>query len=208
MKNVIFPLLIAVIGTSCGAVDSAKEKATTSLTESIIEKATGEKVGMPDASNVEKNKVHVKLKIGDEDLESKFNGAFGSITGSKETIAITAQLDKDNTMYSVVFGFTAPDLTTIKPIIGSVNSKNESEPKFTFAVSTFSETGVESMISNEAVGEIISLNDQKAVIKIKGKISEAQYTNEPSKWKAIEGTVELEYPVFTTVGVDKKDLEY
>lgn len=208
MKKLLFPLVLAILGASCGAVDSAKEKASTSLAESMIEKATGQKVDMPDANNVKKNKVYVKLKMGDEDLEAKFKEAFGSITGSKETIAITAQVEKDQKATALMLSFTGKDLTQLKPIKGSVDSKNESEAKMMIMLSTYSENGVESIIAKEGTAEIVSISDNKIVIKIKGKMCEAQDIETPAKWKDIEGTVVFDYPVFTTLGIKKNEIQY
>ena len=157
-------MLLLLLASSCSSISDSKDAASTSLAESILEKATGQKLDMADAKNLEKIKIFVKLQVGSENLESVFEGAVANVTGSKETIVISAIKEVDNQQLSLMIGFTATDLTTMRPIKGSINTEDPSEANLMISLATISENGIETMISKEGFAEIVSINDNKVVV--------------------------------------------
>lgn len=183
----------------------AKNKAATSVLEKSIEAVSGKKIDVADVDNIEKNKSEVDLVLDGENIRKSFENGFGSITASKETIAITIA-GGENQQDNILLGFTGKDLTTERPIKGRM-SKSENSG-FSFSMMKVNDNGAETLLSFEAEGEIISMNEAKTVIKVKGSLASTLDADNPEKWKHYEGTITLNYPVFQAIGNTKEDFTY
>lgn len=182
-----------------------KNKAGSSLVEKTIEAATGKKVGTLDVNHIEDNNAIVDITIGDENLQDHFKKGFGSITASKETIAITIA-GGENGQDNILMGFTGKDLNAERPIKGKmVKGENDG---FTFSITRVTNNAMDVQLSFEAEGEIVSLQKDKIVIKVKGKTGSSSDAENPDKWKPYEGTITLNYPVFQALGSSKEDFIY
>ncbi|WP_313029295.1 hypothetical protein [Soonwooa sp.] len=203
MNKILLTLFGAsLILSGCGDTGN---KAGTSLVEKTIEAATGNKVDALDVNHIEDNNAVVDVTIGDENLQDHFKKGFGSITASKETIAITiAQVD--NGQDNILIGFTGKDLTALRPIAGKmVKGENDG---FTFSITRVTDNAMDVQLSFEAEGEIVSLQKDKIVIKVKGKTGSSADAENPEKWKSYEGTITMNYPVFQALGSEKEDFIY
>lgn len=203
MKKIILTLSCALlILPGCG---DTSNKASTSLIEKTIEAATGKKVDALDVNHIEDNNAVVAITIGDENLQDHFKKGFGSITASKETIVITIA-GGENGQDNILMGFTGKDLTAEDPIKGKmVKGENDG---FTFSITKVTDNVMDVQLSFEAEGEIVSLQKDKIVIKIKGKTGSSSDAENPDKWKSYEGTITLNYPVFQALGSSKEDFIY
>lgn len=183
----------------------AQNKVGTSLVEKSIEAATGKKIDMADVSNLEDNNAVVDVTVGDENLKDHFKKGFGSITASKETIAITIA-GGENGQDNILIGFTGKDLSAERPIKGKMaTGENDG---FTFSMMKATDGGMDTQLSFEAEGEILSLQKDKIVIKIKGKTGSSMDAENSDKWKSYEGTITLNYPVFQAIASSKEDFTY
>lgn len=203
MNKIFLTLSCAsLILSGCG---DTSNKAGTSLVEKTIEAATGKKVDALDVNHIEDNNAIVDITIGDENLQDHFKKGFGNITASKETIAITIA-GGENGQDNILIGFTGKDLTTERPIKGKmVKGENDG---FTFSITRVTDNAMDVQLSFEAEGEIVSLQKDKIVIKIKGKTGSSMDPENPEKWKPYEGTITLNYPVFQALGSKKEDFVY
>jgi len=203
MNKIFLTLSCAsLILSGCG---DTSNKAGTSLVEKTIEAATGKKVDALDVNHIEDNNAIVDITIGDENLQDHFKKGFGNITASKETIAITIA-GGENGQDNILIGFTGKDLTTERPIKGKmVKGENDG---FTFSITRVTDNAMDVQLSFEAEGEIVSLQKDKIVIKIKGKTGSSMDAENPEKWKPYEGTITLNYPVFQALGSEKEDFLY
>lgn len=207
MKKVMKKLMLTIpcfLLLSAGCQE-AKNSVSTSLAEKSIEAATGKKIDMADADHIEDNNAVVDIIIGDENQKKHFKKGFGSITASKETIAITIS-GGENGQDNMLLGFTGKDLTADRPIKGKM-IKGENAG-FTFSIMKVTNNGMDAQLSFEAEGEIISLQKDKIVIKVKGKIGGSIDAENPDKWKSYAGTITLNYPVFQALGSTKEDFLY
>lgn len=187
------------------ACKDAKNKAATSVLEKSIEAVSGKKIDMADVDNIEKNKSEVDLVLDGKNISDNFKNGFGSITASKETIAITIN-GGENGQGNILLGFTGKDLTTERPIKGKI-SKGENSG-FTFSMMKVNDNGAETFVSFEAEGEIIAISEAKTVIRVKGSLSSTLDADSPEKWKHYEGTITLNYPVFQAIGNTKEEFMY
>lgn len=207
MKNIILPFLLITTGTACNFISEKKNEAASSLTEGIIEKATGQKMDAPDVNNVDKNKVLVQVTVGGEDIGNRFRDGQGSVTASKESMAITINKQEgSSTVHSLVLGFTGTDLTKLKPIKGHEDSDSNDEARFTFSISTITENGMSVMLSQKAYGEIRTLNDNTVFIAVNGEMAAPQDVEDPGKWQSFEGSIEIQFPLYTTLGISKEEI--
>jgi len=198
-------LTIACFLLLLAGCQEAKKKATTSILEKSIEAVSGKKMDVADLDNIEKNNAVVDVTIDDENLQDHFKKGFGNITASKETIAITIA-GGENGQDNILLGFTGKDLTAEKNIKGKmVKGENAG---FTFSIMKVTDNGMDAQLSFEAEGEIISLQKNKVVIKVKGKTGSSADAEKPENWKSYEGTITLNYPVFQALDSSKEDFVY
>ena len=198
-------IAIGMVIFSCNKLEEKKNEASTSLIENVLEAATGNEIDALDVDNIEKNSSVVEVEIDGVNIQKDFENGFGSITASKETIAITIA-GGENGQDNILLGFTGKDLTSEKPIKGKmVKGENAG---FTFSMMKVVGNNMEALISMEAEGEIISMNAEKTVIRIKGSLSTTLDAENPENWKKYEGTITLNYPVFQALGSSKDDFTY
>lgn len=205
MKKTTIIIAIGMILFSCNKLEDKKKEVSTSLIEKTLEATTGNEYDALDVNTIDKNNSVVEVEIDGKNISKDFENGFGSITASKETIAITiagGENDQDN----ILLGFTGKDLTTERPIKGKmVKGENAG---FTFSMMKVVDNNMEALISMEAEGEIISMNTEKTVIQVKGSLSSTMDAENPEKWKKYEGTITLNYPVFQAIGSSKEYFIY
>lgn len=195
--------LLVLVG--CSEVKEKKNEAATSLMQKTIEAATGKKVDALNVNHIEDNNAVVAITIGDENLQDHFKKGFGNITASKETIAITIS-GGENGQDNILMGFTGEDLTAERPIKGRmVKGENDG---FTFSITRVTDNAMDVQLSFEAEGEIVSLQKDKIVIKVKGKTGSSSDAENPDKWKSYEGIITLNHPIFQVFGSSKEGFIY
>ena len=79
---------------------------------------------------------------------------------------------------------------------------------FTFSITKVTNNAIYMQLSFEAEGEIVSIQKDKVVIKIKGKTGSSSDTENPEKWKSYGGIITLNYPVFQALESSKEDFIY
>lgn len=209
MKNLLLLSLIIFFLTSCNFIEEKKNDLGSSVTEKILEKASGySDIDIADANDLDKNKVVVDIQLNGKNLQDKFKNSFGNITASKESIAITITNNLEGFSDNILLGFTAKDLTASKPIKGNMQSDDSNQTTFQFSLSHASENGMDIKLSQEASGEIIQLTDKKVIIKVSGKLYSMENFETPEKWENYSGTITMEYPAYITMGFKKEDLNY
>lgn len=201
-KNILTLSCVLLMLSGCS---DAKKEASSSMAEKAIEAISGNKIDAADAKHIEDNNAVVDITLGGENLQNHFRKGFGSITASKETMAITIARG-ENGQDNILIGFTGKDLTAERPIKGKM-VKGEMDG-FTFSIMKATESGMDVQLSFEAEGEIVSLQKDKIVIKVKGKTGSQLDAENPEKWKDYEGTITLNYPVFQALGSPKEDFIY
>ena len=204
-KTVIVLSLSLLVLIGCSKLKESKNEAATSLIEKAAEAISGQKMDALDVNHLEDNHAVVDITVGDENLQDHFKKGFGNITATKETIAI-AIAGGENGQDNILIGFQGKDLTAERPIKGKM-IKGENAG-FTFSMTKVTDSGMDVQLSFEAEGEIISLQKDKVVIKVKGKTGSSMDAESPDKWKPYEGTIILNYPVFQAVGSSKEDFTY
>ncbi|TJZ61492.1 hypothetical protein FAZ15_09890 [Sphingobacterium olei] len=185
--------------------NDAKNRFTTSIVEKSIEAISGQKIDIADANDIEKNEAEVNITLHGENLKNYFKKGFGSVTASKETIAITIA-GGENGQDNILIGFTGKERIASHPIKGKmVMGHNDG---FTFSITKATDNGIDMQLSFEAEGEIVSMQKDKVIIKVKGKTGSSSDAESPEKWKSYEGTITLNYPVFQALGSSKEKFIY
>ncbi|MFC2185760.1 hypothetical protein ACFCT7_00490 [Fulvivirgaceae bacterium LMO-SS25] len=195
--------LLVLVG--CNEVKEKKNQTATSLIEKATEVISGTKFDALDINRIEDNNAIVDITVGGENLQDHFKKGFGNITASKETIAITIT-GGENGQDNILIGFTGKDLTIERPIKGKM-VKGEIDG-FTFSITKVTDNSMDVQLSFEAEGQIIFLQKDKVVIKVKGKMGSSADAENPDKWKPYEGNITLNYPIFQALGSSKEDFIY
>lgn len=200
MRNVIWIVIVFCIA-GCNSNEGKK----TSAFETVLEKATGVDTDMDNINNSEKNKADIDIADDGLNLNERFKNGFATITAAKEVISLTIT-DKENGQDNILIGFTGTDLTKMRPIKGRMNTSGENS--MSFSTANYKNNEADMMMAFDVEGEIISLRPEKTVIRLKGNIGYTQDAQHPEKWKAFEGTVTLNYPVFQALGSAREDFVY
>lgn len=198
-KEITLAVMLSLFG--CGRVEEKKN----SLVESVIKQATGIDADIDNILESTENRARVELKDSGLDLNQRFKNGFATITVSKETIAITISADNSG-QDNILIGFTGKDLTRLRPIKGELAKSGENS--MSFSTMNYRDNNMEMMTSFNMSGEIVSLNLEKTVIEINGNIGYPSDAESRDKWKHIEGTIELNRPVFQSLGSAKEDFMY
>ena len=200
MRNLI--LFVIVFGVA-GCNSNEEKKA--SAWETVLKKTTGIDTDMDNLKNSEKNKVEIDIADDGLNLKERFKNGFATITAAKEVISLTIT-NEENGQDHILIGFTGTDLTQMRPIKARMNTNGENSMSFSMA--NYKNNEADMMMAFDVEGEIISLKPEKAVIRLKGNIGYMADDQHPEKWKAFEGTLTLNYPVFQALGKDRKDFVY
>lgn len=212
MKNYkakILCLSWAAIFTACNAIEEKKNDLARSVTETALEKVTGvSDIDIADESHADKNEVIVDVIVNGKNLKENFKTAFGAVTANQEGLAITVTQEAENTTYSLLCGFTGKNLAGFKPLKGSLQTDNDEQIKFQFSLMRMTSIGMETKMSQEAYGEIMKLSDEEVIVKVSGKLALPENFETPGKWESYSGVVTIKYPVYTSIGISKSDLNY
>lgn len=209
MKKYIIFILFPSLGlASCNFISEKKKDLSKELSETIIEKTTGQKIDAPNTENAEKTKVKVDLNLDGENLASTYQNASANIviTAAGITFLINTA-EQEKSAQNIMIGITQDDIASAaKPFKGSLNNDPANKPQFSLAVASFSSDEILSYIAKDGAIEIVSFNDNKVEIKVNGKVSTG--SDDPSKWKPLEGTITIDYPVIVGWGEKKSTVTY
>lgn len=195
---------LIVIGFCIAGCGSNKEKNSSAL-ETVLINATGIDTDMDNLKNSGKNKADIDIKDNGLNLNERFRNGFATITAAKEVIALTIT-NEEGGQDNILIGFTGTDLTQIRPIKGKMNSNGDNS--MSFSTANYKNNEADMMMAFDVEGEIASLKADKTVIRLKGNMGYASDAQSPEKWKAFEGTITLNYPVFQALGIAKEDFVY
>lgn len=200
MKKIM--LLLSVLGIAgCNTIEEKKSAAL----ESVLQKTAGIDTDMDNLKNSGKNKADMNITDDGLNLNERFKNGFGTVTATKESIALTIT-NEEGGQDNILIGFTGTDLTQMRPIKGKMNTGGENS--MSFSTANYKNNEADMMMAFDVEGAILSLKPEKTVIRLKGNIGYTQDAQHPEKWKAFEGTVTLNYPVFQALGNAKEDFFY
>lgn len=200
MRNIILFVIVF-----CVAGCNSNEERKTSALETVLKKTTGIDTDLNNLNNSEKNKAEIDIADDGLNLKERFKNGFATITAAKEVISLTIT-NEENGQDHILIGFTGTDLTQMRPIKGRMNTNGENS--MSFSTANYKNNEADMMMAFDVEGEIISLKPEKTVIRLKGNIGYTADIQHPEKWKAFEGTLTLNYPVFQALGKDRKDFVY
>jgi hypothetical protein len=197
---ILFSLLLVCSG--CGE----KKKEPSALTaERAVDALSGKEPYTRDGGNIERNNVDIDVLLDGENIGARFKDGFGSIVANRDEIVITVNATGERPD-NLLIGFSATDLTALRPIHGKTNAGDGKV--FTLSLMKIIGNGMETMISFDAEGTIVSMSNEKTIIKVAGHLGYPADAENPEKWKKYQGTITLHYPVFQTVGIAKEDFIY
>lgn len=197
---ILFSALLVCSG--CGE----KKKEPSALTaERAIEALSGKEPDTRDGGTIERNNVDIDVLLDGENIGARFKDGFGSIAAARDEIVITVNATGERPD-NLLIGFSATDLTTLRPIHGKTNAGDGKV--FTLSLMKIIGNGMETMMSFDAEGTIVSMSNEKTIIKVAGHLGYPADAEDPEKWKKYQGTITLHYPVFQTVGIAKEDFIY
>lgn len=200
MKKISCLICLCVLA-GCNTLEEKKSAAL----ETVLEQASGIDTDIDNLKNTGSNKAEVDISDDGLNLNERFNNGFATITAAKEVIALTITKE-ENGQDNILLGFTAPDLTQMRPIKGRMNTGGENS--MSFSTANYKNNEADIMMAFEVEGTIIAMNPEQTIIRIKGQLGYTADAQNPGKWKAFAGTITLNYPVFQAMGCAKEDFIY
>lgn len=207
MKKIIAILVIGSLLASCNLLGKKKKDLGTSLTEKIIEKASGDKVSIPNTDNFEKTKVNVDLDMEDEDLKSDFKSAKTNVVIQPDGIIITVFAGDENvSLKSLMITINKNNIAKASKPIHATHESDNDDPTFTLVSSSIGSDEMFGFTSQEGTLDMSKFNEDKIVIKLDTKVSTG--SADESSWKDLKGTITIDYPVISGWGEKKKNVMY
>lgn len=206
MKKISLLLIAMQLNISC---QDAKDKATESVTNSVIEK-TLDQVGVA-SENIERanqNQAKIEITYDDKPLfttEENFKAIMN--TAGKQMMVFS--IDSDDAKINISFS-GLKNMLDVKPISGK-NEEGKLDPRdangTVVSVTMAKENGFAyTLLEGEAT--IAKLNQDEVIIEFSGKAGNFLDANKPENWKPIQGKIVCKYPVMNFIQVKKEDLFY
>lgn len=206
MKKISLLLIAMQFNISC---QDAKDKATESVTNSVIEK-TLDQVGVA-SENIERanqNQAKIEITYDDKSLfttEENFKAIMN--TAGKQMMVFS--IDSDDAKINISFS-GLKNMLDVKPISGK-NEEGKLDPRdangTVVSVTMAKENGFAyTLLEGEAT--IAKLNQDEVIIEFSGKAGNFLDANKPENWKPIQGKIVCKYPVMNFIQVKKEDLFY
>lgn len=173
--------------------------------ERVVDVLSGKEPDARDGGSLERNHVDIDLLLDGENIGARFKDGFGSVVAARDEIVITVNATGERPD-NLLIGFSAKDLTALRPVHGKTNAGDGKV--FTLSLMKIIGNGMDAMMSFDAEGTIVSLGNEKTIIKIAGHLGYPTDAENPERWKKIEGMVTLHYPIFQTVGIAREELIY
>ncbi|WP_028787835.1 hypothetical protein [Terrimonas ferruginea] len=202
MQRLLILFSVLLVCSGCG---EKKSEPSAMTAERAVEALSGKEPDARNSDNIERNNVDIDVLLDGENIGARFKDGFGSIVANRDEIVITVNATGERPD-NLLIGFSATDLTTMRPIHGKTNAGDGKV--FTLSLMKIIGDGMEAMMSFDAEGTIVSMSNTKTVIKVTGHLGYPADAENPEKWKKFHGTITLHYPVFQTVGIAKDDVIY
>ena len=206
MKKINLILVTILVFISC---QNAKDKATESVTNSVIEK-TLDQVGVA-SENIERanqNKADIIITYDGETLFSKEEN-FRTIMNVAGKQMMVFSIDSEDSKINISFS-GLKDMLDAKPIIGK-NKDGKLDPKdangTVVTIVIAKENGFAyTLLDGQAT--LSKLNQDEVVIEFSGKAGTFLDANKPENWKSMQGKIISKYPVMNFIQVKKEELFY
>lgn len=206
MRNIYLLLTAIVWLTSC---QDAKDKATESVTNSVIEK-TLEQAGVA-SENIERanqNQADVDITYDGKPLFTE-EEHFKTIMNTAGKQMMVFSIDSEDSKINISFS-GLQNMLDVKPIIGK-NEKGKLEPKdangTVVSITMAKENGFAYTLL-DGVATLSKINQDEVIIEFEGKAGSFLDANTPEKWKPITGKIVSKYPVMNFIQVKKEDIYY
>lgn len=206
MKKISLLLIAMQFNISC---QDAKDKATESVTNSVIEKTLNQ-VGVA-SENIERanqNKAEIEITYDGQNLFSKDEN-FKTIMNTAGKQMMVFSIDSEDAKINISFS-GLKDMLDVKPIIGK-NKEGKLDPKdangTVVTIVIAKENGfVYTLLEGEAT--ITKLSQDEVSIEFSGKAGTFLDANKPENWKTIQGKIISKYPAMNFIQVKKEELFY
>lgn len=185
---------------SCGKIEEKKKQITASIAEKAVEKITGSEIDTFEFENIDKNKVSFDFQIQDDEIQNFFTKDFtGLVTIVDNSVAISCTSE---TQGGVIVSFHNDGNAKLGRPIST--QQDGIKCSLTVVPSLDYSEGIFGWVGDDMEAEIVSLNDDQVVVKLKGEL--AQSRNEEKL--PIEGNLTIKHPIFQVLGGKKTDYAY
>lgn len=206
MKNIYLLLSAIVWFTSCQDV---KDKATESVTNSVIEKALDQAgVASENIERANKNDAKVQLSLDGKNIFE--NDVFtGIVNVTDRMIVFSLDSENDDAKINITFSGLS-DMLQTKPIKG-ICLQGKFNPKDLNGTTTsllFAKENEFSYNFYDGKITIVKFVEDEIQLSITGKVGTFMEANNTSNWKPIEGNIKIQYPIINRIKVSKEQIYY
>ncbi len=192
MKKIVLNLLLCGVVMSCGI----KDKATESLAENFIEKATGMEMDIENIANIEDQKTDMDLSWDGRDFpDAEY---MTSITAIPDVLNIIIRNDE----LALLVNLSSKDLKT-RPLIASAKMNTEGN---TVMVSVQDYVTMEkdydqgTFMNQDGEVRITELSKDRLTLELDVKLANPTQSENPESWKTLKGKITCTKPMFNSMG--------
>ncbi len=210
MKKLLFTITILSL-FSCNKAKESMQDVIKSATERAIEAKTGNKINLPDVSDIENNAGFISYKSeskvylkGTEKMQAS---AIFQKDNNGLSIGFTLSGESGNSMIAIINH--VPENFTL-PLTGNFAVSQRYDGKNPVATLMYMNVTENNMGTSEVPYEgemtITKLTKNEMIFTINGKGGDITDADSPSNWKTITGKAKLTSPIIQSYGVDKNNV--
>lgn len=205
MTRKMIPLLLVLL-ISCKDV---KDKATESLTNSVIEKSL-ERAGVSteNVARANNNNAAVSITYDGNTLFNEIND-FKTVINAAGKQMLVFSIDSEDARINISFS-GVQDMLSTKPIKGVYKEGNANPNKINGTVASITMAHHNRFAYMLLDGEVTITSFQKdaIVLEFSGRAGNMLAANDPQKWKPLNGKIVCKYPAMSLIQVKSEDLFY
>lgn len=206
-------LLLATVLFTLNACSSVSEKAEEAIGEKIASELLGVDIDVENYSeeSIDANSAKINLDVDGNSLFSKDKSYRGSVMLYEETMAIQITDEEEG---QIMIGVSGKDMYTQTPLVARVETGQQPDTKLTGSVmisKLISEESAVTYMFKEGEVKVTQLSKEAVTVEVNGvvaAIGSLLDANKPENLQKISGSVTINQPVMTSMGVELENIMY
>ena len=206
MKSLLISLFAALTLTGCG---SMTQKAEEAIAEQIAGKLLGQDIDTDNYNDIGDNSATVDLEIDGERIFAKDILFKGMVNAYQDNFVI--QVNDDDHKGRILMSLEGAEVYSQKPLSGYTKPGETEDNVITGTLmlsKSISENEAVSYLFHEGKIEVKGMSKNKVVIKLSGTVGDIMGVTKGENLKEISGTITLNKPIMTGIGVELENIIY
>lgn len=206
MKPILVCIIAAVTLIGCGTVSQKAEEAAA---EQIAGKLLGQNIDTDNYNDIGSNSATVDLKIDGERIFAEDMLFKGMVNAYEDNFVI--QVNDDNHKGRILMSLEGAEVYSEKPLSGYTKPGETEDNIITGTLmlsKSISENEAVSYLFHEGEIDVKGISKDKVVVKLSGTVGDIMSVTKGENLKEISGTITLNKPTMTGIGVELENIIY